>query len=265
MSRAQKPHPCTASSLPITRETVPPPRNARADQAALLGLLCTPCNSISQPPLESLPGARPRLSPAESPSTSTHDLPWIIRHFHLQLGSKPGSSTFQLCDLAELMSHSWDPVSSFVKVSCDYEAGPKSAVLSTGPDPQHTLNKSQLFFFLVIINPTWQPVSEGRSMQSRDRVRVRGWVWRGSFILLHIECVLHPDHAPPIGDLSFWALQICWNWRVTNETQVVTCRRGRLRQCQLLSSRPRCLGHLRPASHTHLSSDYLLPILWGLV
>ena len=35
-----------------------------------------------------------------------------------------------------------------------------------------------------------------------------------------------------IGDLSFWALKICWNWRVTSGTQVVTSGRGRLRNCQ---------------------------------
>ena len=70
---------------------------------------------------------------------------------------------------------------------------------------------------------------------------------------MHITCLLSPKHAPPIEDLSFWALQICWNWRITNETQGVACRRGR-RDCLWLSSCPRCSGHFCPALQPHPSS-----------
>lgn len=81
----------------VTRETGLPtmPEPTRLlSQVTHLHILC---NSILQPPLGFLSVSHP----------CSHSLPRMVTRGHLQLGSKPGSSIFQLCDLAVFLSPAW--------------------------------------------------------------------------------------------------------------------------------------------------------------
>lgn len=142
---------------------------------------------------------------------------------------------------------------------------------------------------LKITNLTWEPISADEG----EVHEVKGCAWGQSnpgpssfkswALLLFLSCVgsvtgeVHSSSSISdmyctrsclflSEDLSFWALKIFWNWRVTSGMQVITFGREKLRHCWPHPSCPQCSELLCPASQLHLTppSDELFCVHWDL-
>ena len=127
---------------------------------------------------------------------------------------------------------------------------------------------------LKIINLTWEPISadEGEVHGVKGRAWGQSNPGPSSFkswaLLLFLSCVgsvtgeVHSSSSISdmyctrsclflSEDLSFWALKICWNWRVTSGMQVIMFGREKLRHCWPHPSCPQCRSFsAQPHSYT---------------